>query len=187
MGRSGVRIWASTVITLLHGVASAQTQLPHMVGTNIRVVVSEQSPGVWRYRYTVQNSRGNLRIVNFAVDISTDPSRAEVSSEGLDNSASLRSGIRLADRLGLTKIVGVAFPTSPGGWKAGVSGGMEALWGTVEDSSSIAVGFDRGGYEMLSRGMPGIRSATVEANFVALHEGRRRHRNRGDSVRCRPP
>jgi hypothetical protein len=126
-------------------------------------VAADASSGVSRFEYRLTNGSTELRVTEMSIDIRSTPDRETLSGEGLSFvNPALRAGTELAlSKLGIGGFVPVGSASDPSGWVAGVQPPGDLAWGTYKDDAPGAPGDVVGGFIATSRGLPGIRRATL--------------------------
>ncbi len=140
--------------------------LPVLKNVQVKTRVTHDASGIFRYFYEITNSESNtgeIWLVN--IDITRPAGGIELSSEGITNGPRfLRHSSEIAvSRIGVPLVPVGLF--SPPNWTSGITVRGTAGWGSSDDPFMIRPGQSLSGFEMTSRGLPGIRSIMVEPFF----------------------
>jgi len=153
------------VVFLLPSLVWAQQLEPLKDVRITTVVLYDSSSKIYTFEYTVSNSLSNsLSIHALDIDVRLPEDSESLFSEGLDNGASyLRytSGRALSE----TPMVPVGMPSAPYDWIYGLSVNGEAGWGSSEESI-VKPGEVLDGFVLTSYGIPGIRKAILEPDYI---------------------
>lgn len=147
-------------------VASADGSLgiPKLSGVRVDArVAPDPTSGISSFEYRVVNESPQLRIKTFAIDISSTADLDVVSGEGLTFvNPALRSGTELnLSLIGIGGFVPVGVTSEPAGWIAGIQPPADLAWGVAEETASGLPGQTVAPFVATSRGLPGIRPATL--------------------------
>ncbi len=158
---SCVSLAAAQEIRLLPG-----ESLPVLEGVQIRANVRIEETGIYRYSYTVTNPRSNTgEIWSIGIEITKPPMGQDVGSEGVI------SGPRFAKHSSALVLTEIGIPLIPVGlyapldWISGLSIAGYTIWGGADDPYKLSPGRSMGGFEITSRGLPGIRTVRVVPKF----------------------
>jgi len=141
--------------------------LPELKDTKVNVKTSlDEASGIFYYSYKVTNSRSSTgEIWLFGVDITRPTTTLDPGSDGITNGQRfLRHGSAFAiSNAGLLLVpVGLV---SPSNWTSSVTVRGTAGWGSSDAPFNIRPGQSLNGFEITSRGLPGIRTVSVEPRF----------------------
>jgi len=122
------------------------------------------SGDVYTYTYSVRNSSSSTGSVwTIDLDIAQPAGGATVSGAGLVNGQGFLEDSAKAvggrpEAVATTPVAG----TAPAGWVCSVAIDGRAVWGAEDQNALIPPGGSTGGYELTSRGLPGIRAVVAE-------------------------
>lgn len=163
-----------SLVFLIGGIAASAVfaqELPVLKTVLIQAEVSfSPATGIFTYSYTVTNLSTNKGQIGFIdIDISKVTGGAELSGEGLVNIGSftehsskliLEQSQSASPAIPVVPMIPVGM-TSPPNWIGGLSVGGTAGWGNTDEPFRILPGESVSGYQLTSRGLPGIRAFDV--------------------------
>lgn len=142
-------------------------ELPTLKDVQVRVAVSQSSGGIFTFSYTITNpptNTGQIRAF-ILIDVTRPTSSANVGSEGIVSGPRFNE-ILLPTILAELAQKGIAIVPvglfSPENWFSGLTTDGEASWGSEDEPFRIKLGQTLSGFEMTSRGLPGIRGFRVK-------------------------
>jgi len=148
-------------ITLLPGEV-----LPKLESVLVKARVTLAASGIFTYGYDITNPESNTGdIWLVGIDITKPAAGIDLSSEGITSGPRF---LRHSSDYALSTIGIPLVPVglfSPLGWTSGITVRGTAGWGSSDDQSMIRPGKSLGEFEMVSRGLPGIRSIFLEPFF----------------------
>lgn len=156
--------------------SSAQT-LPQLDAVIQPSVLFDTNTALFVYQYTIKNgsdSTGNVD--DLAIDIARSSTSVDLSSQGLYIPAG-KNNTRMipfdqALNPGTTvQLVPIGIQNPPSHWIVGISVTGLAGWGAGTGASTILSGQTMDGFTILSRGVPAIRNARLEPEFVFTSAG----------------
>lgn len=140
--------------------------LPKLENVQVKVKVTLKPSGIFTYAYSITNPASNTgEIWLVGIDITKPAGGMDLGSEGITNGPRFLSH---SSALVLSTIQTPLVPVglfSPPGWTSGITIRGTAGWGSSDDQSMIQPRESLTGHEMTSRGIPGIRSITLEPFF----------------------
>lgn len=139
-------------------------------------ITLDQTTGLYTYAYTFTNSANSSgEIRRIEIDITQPSNGQSLSSDGLTIPIGLQNipfvqeiGRESFFRLNPAPMVPVGMHV-PAGWNGGIGVGGYASFGS-NGSAFIFPGETRGGFELISRGLPAIRECKVIPKWVFLVE-----------------
>lgn len=140
--------------------------LPTLKNVRVEVAVTLEASGTYKYRYKISNPRSNTgRIWLVEIDIKKQASGQDLSGEGLTNETGFakHGSAFVLSNIGTSLIPVGLF--SPSNWNSGLSMNGTATWGSSDKNFRISPGQSLTGFEITSRGLPGIRSITLKPKF----------------------
>lgn len=146
------------------GFVNAQSrQLPFLEDTEVQPKVELDSNGLYQYSYTLKNGgQSNGDIFSFEIDIKTDPSKVSYDTTGLlFKNKNLRQRFERLYSTLADSIIPVGFSNVPTWWMAGLTVDKTASFG----GSLVKPGETQSGFELNSKGLPGIRSYVLSPNY----------------------
>jgi len=176
MRRSSHLFLTAFAITLSLGLPGALTSqelkllpgevLPKLENVEVKVNLSLDASGIYKYAYKITNPASNTGEIWLAgIDITKPAGSIDLTSEGITNGPRfLRHSSELILSTIEVPLVSVGL-FSPANWTSGITVRGTAGWGSSDAASRIHPGQSLGGFEVISRGLPGIRSATLEPFF----------------------
>lgn len=140
--------------------------LPILKNVEFKATVRLAASGVYTYAYSLTNPATNTGEI-WAIDIDiTAPSGGQnVGADGVVNGPRYR---RQSSELVLSEIGRPLIPVglfSPPDWTAGLSIGGTAGWGASDEPFLIHPGKSLSGFQLTSRGLPGIRAVQIDPYF----------------------
>ena len=163
VGRTRVVLIA---LTLVSGSASAkQPDLPKVTGVAVRAMTErDDKTGIYTYSFRLDSSpTATLPVSDFTLDLRSDASRVELPGGLTMSTVVLPTTQDHLLALGPAKVVPVGLPSVPSHWLTSVDAAGFARWGAGE--SALAIGSQDSGFVVTSYGLPGIRSAQLEADL----------------------
>jgi hypothetical protein len=160
------------VLTMALSIPSVSQEYPHLRRVEVRASVALGGNNHFYYfTYAVTNGVTSLGgIEEFEVDISRKPGTADIDTVGLqfENDGFIEGSFRRHFPFLRGRITPVGLVASPGQsfgftWTGGFSNDLTALWGA--DSALIEPGQSLSGFELMSKGLPGIRRCIVSPYF----------------------
>ncbi len=151
----------SQEITLLPGEA-----LPILEHVEFKATVTLAASGIYTYAYSLTNPATNTgEIWTINIDITAPSGGQDVGAEGVVSGPRYT---RHSSALVLSEIGRPLIPVglfSPPEWISGLSIGGTAGWGGSDAPFLIHPGKSLAGFQLTSRGLPGIRSAQIKPEF----------------------
>lgn len=141
--------------------------LSEIYDIKIQTTVSyESESGIYTYNYTVANPSSNTGAIDdIDIDIKKPADSVTLSREGLKyGQGYLRSSSEDIFARSTVPLIPVGL-SAPKNWIAGLSVRGTAGWGAKKEVSRIYPGSFMSGFEMNSRGLPGIRQVTILPYF----------------------
>src|SRR3989338_1341734 len=141
-------------------------------------VAYESTTGLYTYSYTITNPSTNTgEIWSIDIDITKPPDSVYLSSEGLTIPYGVR--VRTFDELAARRDkpmvpVGILVPSSVewgGSLTNSGTAGFSTGAGSGPGGSHINPGETKGGFELISRGLPTIRQIEIEPWWIMVEEG----------------
>jgi hypothetical protein len=125
---------------------------------------------IYKYNYTIANSQTSVgQIGTLEIDISKPINVANLSGEGLVNGPGYSEVISdYVLKQNITPMISVGI-SSPPHWHSGLSILGTVAWGNDDNSSRMLPGQSIGGYQLTSRGLPGIRVFKIEPRIDFDH------------------
>ena len=154
-----------TLAIFAFGLANAQ-QLPFLYKVNVTTkVLSSKSQGYYDFHYSIENSSQNKgAVMSFEVDVSRDSTSIDLDTIGLIFAQpSMQRNFNRRFPLLILKIVPFSFYHLPPNWLAAL--GTIPYASTFLDTLFLLPGQRVDGIELMSRGLPAIRSFIVEPVF----------------------
>ena len=155
---------------LLSALVFAQNlQYPSLWKVYIRTIVGyKNNEQMFHYSYMLTNDAANTGSIDgFGIDISRKPTTIDVDTVGLrfENDGFTEGSFRRHFSLLRGRIVPVGFLRAPGGtWTGGLTNDFTASFDGTR-SFAIKPGRSLNGFEIMSRGLPGIRRCIVSPFF----------------------
>lgn len=140
--------------------------LPKLENVRVQATVTRDPSGIFTYSYAITNpslNTGEIWLVD--IDITKPAGGIDVGTEGITNGPRF---LRHSSELVLSTIQTPLVPVglfSPPGWTSGLTVIGTGGWGSSDASFRIHPGQSLGGFEMTSRGLPGIRSSIIAPKF----------------------
>ncbi len=149
-------------------------------GAKVQVEVASEGLEIYSYSYTITNSsESEGKVSSFDIDITRSPNGLKLTSEGLTNGP-LFIERDLEEKIKFFNMdiipVGVFTPEA---WIAGISGPQQTVgWSSSSFVKGVIVsgrpnvispGFSKGGFKLMSHGLPGIREYFVQP-FIDIRE-----------------
>ncbi len=171
------------VIVFISTYALAEEELPVLKDVGVDADISyDKSTGVYNFSYSVSNPSSNTGEVSlFRMEIAKAEGTASLSSEGLFiKKVITRKGNLLIksfdDALAVKSawIEGDVIPVGtdfPGVWSSALRISREVRWGAGHVDNAVKPGNSLKGFELYSRGIPGIRNIVVEPHWVYIFKG----------------
>ncbi|HLB02530.1 MAG TPA: hypothetical protein VJM77_05295 [Nitrospiria bacterium] len=160
--------------TITYPILSQEPQSLNTVIINGEVRLTRES-GVFRYTYTVTNPSTNTGQVGLIdIDISKPVGGLELSDEGLVNGPGYleQSSKAILEQsvpgIPIVPMIPVGVQ-SPPNWIGGLSVLGTVGWGNAGESFRMLPGQSVSGYQITSRGLPGIRTFTAEPHLEYDH------------------
>lgn len=150
-----------------------QQTYPNLWNVKISASISHiENNQMFYYSYTLTNSiESKGMIAGFEIDIARNPKSLDLDTVGLrfENDGYTEKNFKL-DFPGLKgKIIPVGFLKTPKGmWSGGNTNALTADFSGVADEDFIMPGRTLGGFEMMSKGLPGIRRCIVSPYFDVI-------------------
>ena len=166
--RSSIVLTALAVVITTAGVAAAPTVLDARVAASVIA-----SGDVFLYGYTVTNDPSSSASVwRVVLDMAIEPGAASLSSDGLTSGDCLLSEVaaRVAASSARVRTVPVGL-SAPSLWTCAPSLDGTVQWGAPELVSRIVPGRSVAGFQLSSRGLPGIRTVILEPRIEVTEIG----------------
>ena len=172
------------IVVVLFAFGSAKPSSAEQVGLipipileNVRVeagVTFDLNTGLYDYSYAISNPDSNTgKIVIVGVDISQPSKRLKLSSEGLTiplgGTITFDEFIHHFEKLNYQQMVPCG-QNVPYGWTGGFDISGYANFGASNKDSMIHPGVSKGGFEIISRGLPAIRKVMILPDWVYMVE-----------------
>ncbi len=164
------------LFTLPRALPAQEIQIPIFTSVGWKVQKISLAAGIFTYRYALQNPPTNtaeLGILN--LDISQPEGGIALGSEGLiiiegvsESGRVLQSTFDEELQNLKNLMAGPVVPVgirAPVNWYADLSTAKTVSWGNAGEKFRLLPGQSLDGFEITSRGLPGLRSVTVEAQF----------------------
>jgi hypothetical protein len=154
-----------------NGAAQGNLGIPKLSGARVDArVLPDANSGISRFEYRVFNGSPQLRIKNFQIDISSTADLGIVSGDGLSFvNPALRVGTELnLSLLGIGRFEPVGTASDPLGWVGAVDGPAYLGWGVYKETAKGHPGDTVAPFVGTSRGLPGIRRATLVPDVFDL-------------------
>jgi len=140
--------------------------LPKLENVQVKGRVTLAASGIFTYAYNITNPATNTgEIWLVGIDVTKPAGSIDLSSEGITSGPRF---LRHSSALVLSTIGVPLVPVglfSPSNWTSGLTVRGTAGWGSSDDPFMIRPGQSLAGFEMISRGLPGIRSINLEPFF----------------------
>jgi hypothetical protein len=162
MGRAAIPYFALSALgyaQLLPGEV-----LPVLKNVEVDTSIIFSTGDIFTYSYIIVNPASNSgKIEAVKIDISRATGTVALASEGItsDNSA-------IETTVNRSSVIPVGF-RSPSKWIAAASDDQTARWGAIAAESQIAPGKMQGNFILQTRGLPGVRTVTLQPEFIQTH------------------
>ncbi|GAB4536928.1 MAG: hypothetical protein Fur0020_05280 [Thermodesulfovibrionia bacterium] len=146
-------------------------ELPNIRNTQLKAEVSLVGD-VYTYSYTVTSGSTNTgQIWSFDIDIRQPQGSLELSGEGLVNGPGYlkHTSAQVLSEPTTPKMIPVGL-FSPSNWNSGPDILGQVGWGADDDQDMIYPGRSLGGFQITSRGLPGIRDFRIEPDLIPPSE-----------------
>ncbi|MEW6324048.1 MAG: hypothetical protein AB1515_01530 [Nitrospirota bacterium] len=146
-------------------------ELPNIGETTLKTEMA-LTDGIYTYWYTITSGQTNTgQIWLFDIDITKPEGSVELSSEGLVNGPGYarHSSALILSKPTTPKMIPVGL-FSPPNWNSGVSVRGQCGWGANDDQYMIFPGYTLSGFQITSRGLPGLRDFIIEPDIVPPSE-----------------
>lgn len=146
-------------------------ELPNISNTQLKAEVTVVGD-IYTYSYTITNGSTNTgHIWSFDMDIKQPQGGIELSGEGLVNGPGYakHSSAQVLSESTTPKMLPVGL-WSPANWNSGLSVLGEAGWGSDDVQYRILPGQSLSGFQITSRGIPGLRYFIIEPKLIPPSE-----------------
>jgi hypothetical protein len=153
------------LLILLAYASIALAQQPAMLRSPaVQAAVVATGPAVFTYSYTVMNPSSNtVGIASMDIDISQPLNGAVLSGDGLANGTGfLAASSDVVLQTSKIAMIPVGIQ-SPPIWVGGLAVDGTAGWGAPDESVFIQPGVSLSGFQLVTRGLPSIRTVTVQS------------------------
>jgi len=145
--------------------------IPKLSGGRVDARVTlDATSGISTFEYRLLHTGSQLRIKGFSIDVSSNTAQEVVSGDGLsfvDPSARAATELNLS-RIGIGGFVPVGVTGQPAGWGTGIRPPADLMWGTIKETAGGLPGGTVAPFTATSRGLPGIRRATLDPDVFDL-------------------
>lgn len=164
-----------SLVMFLPAITYAETywggELPNINNTQLKIKV-EFADNTYTYRYTISSENTNTgKIWIFAIDIKKPEGGIDLSREGLANGPGYlkHTSAQVLSEPTTPKMIPVGL-FSPPNWNSGVGILGQVTWGANDDEYIIFPRYSLSGFQITSRGLPGLRDFIMRPKLIPPSE-----------------